>query len=346
MKRRISVCHYGAGRKKSGGGKTDTYREEVTFTENISEKEERKEGYASQKLAERLGRLAEAHRFVRCQTVGRSLCGRNIRALFIGCGEKRLLYTGAHHGSEYITSALLCDFAEEFASAADMGGRRFGVDCRDVLERRTLVILPMVNPDGVDIALMGADKNTPLGAKLWSLNKNSGDFSHWQANARGVDPNHNYNYRFAEYKQLEKRLGIQPGASGYSGEYPESEPETLAVARLVNRLSAAGAQGGRLCAVLSFHTQGEVIFSHNTRECIAGAAFLSRVSGYRDEKTDLGAAGLTGSYGGLSDWVSRELLIPAYTVECGKGKNPLPQSDRGYIYARIREMLFLSAVYF
>lgn len=323
-----------------------TYRKEVTFTKSIYENNGEKDCFSSQATAARLAELASKHRFIRCETVGRSLCGSNIRALFIGCGKKKLLYAGAHHGSEYITSALLCDFAEEFASAADMGGRRFGVDCRDILERRTLIILPMVNPDGVDIALMGADKSTPLGAKLCSLNKNSSDFTHWQANARGVDPNHNYNYRFAEYKQLEKQLGILPGPSKYSGEYPESEPETLAVARLVSRLCTPCSPERRLCALLSFHTQGEVIFSHDTKECSAGAAFLSRASGYRDEKTDSGAAGLTGAYGGLADWACRELALPAYTVECGKGKNPLPQSDRGYIYARIREMLFLSAVYF
>ena len=34
-------------------------------------------------------------------------------------------------------------------------------------------------------------------------NQQSDDFSHWQANARGVDLNHNYDSGFYEYKKIE-----------------------------------------------------------------------------------------------------------------------------------------------
>ena len=55
-----------------------------------------------------------------------------------------------------------------------------------------------------------------------------GDFTHWQANARGVDLNHNYDAGFLEYKQIEAEQGILGGGpTRYSGECPESEPEVF-----------------------------------------------------------------------------------------------------------------------
>ncbi len=304
--------------------------------DNRKPKETRREllEFSSRAINTRLAELAAEYRFARCETVGKSLCGRKIKALYIGCGKKTVLYTGAHHGSEYLTASLLCNFAEEYCQAIDSGAKRFGCFARELAEGRCVVILPCVNPDGVDIALCGTDRATPLGSKLYNMNKCSENFSKWQANARGVDINHNYDYRFAEYKRLEEERGIAAGATRYSGAYPESEPETLAVTRLVTQLKS------RLSLILSFHTQGEVIFYHDNERTRHGAAYLSRVSGYKLEE----AKGLS-AYGGLVDWADAE-GIRAYTVECGRGENPLPTKDLGFIYASLREMLFTSPIFF
>ena len=39
------------------------------------------------------------------------------------------------------------------------------------------------------------------------------------------------------------------------------------------------------------------------------------------------------------DWVIEELHIPAFTIEVGKGKNPLDISQLLPIYAKIEKML-------
>lgn len=46
------------------------------------------------------------------------------------------------------------------------------------------------------------------------------------------------------------------------------------------------------------------------------------------------------AYGGLSDWYTDEMRLPSFTLECGKGENPLPLSDGEGIYARLRRALF------
>jgi g-D-glutamyl-meso-diaminopimelate peptidase len=189
--------------------------------------------------------------------------------------------------------------------------------------------VPQLNVDGTEIAIHGLSEDCPTGERLERANGSS-DFSRWQANARGVDLNHNYNARFYEYKEIERAEGLfSASPTRWSGEYPESEPETACLANYL-RYNAP-----RL--VLSFHSQGEEIYGDTGEvEGADGIAMrLSAYTGYRLAKPEGGAG-----YGGLSDWYRAEMHLPAFTVECGKGKNPLPLSDGEGIYSRVRRMLF------
>lgn len=285
-------------------------------------------------LVKKQTNLVKSFRFIRCRTIGKSYFGAPIEALSFGCGKKTLVMTAAHHGSEHLTAALLLDFAEELALAIESGDRRFALDLRSLLECRKLILLPIVNPDGIALATEGLGSETPNAERLLRLNRGNPDFSRWQANARGVDLNHNYDYRFGEYKIIEKEKRISEGPTRYAGEYPESESETRAVCRLLREISDS------LAAVLSFHSQGEVIYYHDAPNTRHAAAFLSRTTGYALEK----AEGLA-AYGGLTDWLSG-FSIPAFTLEIGKGQNPLPDFHSPLLYATLRETLFRSLAFF
>ena len=90
---------------------------------------------------------------------------------------------------------------------------------------------------------------------------------------------------------------------------------------------------------MTLHTQGEEIFSPSCKETeksTVTARRLSQLTGYRLCR----AEGLA-SYGGLSDWCAQKMGIPAFTMECGRGKNPLPPSQISSIYATMRSSLFL-----
>ena len=56
-----------------------------------------------------------------------------------------------------------------------------------------------------------------------------------------------------------------------------------------------------------------------------------------------GNAGLA-SHGGFKDWFISELRKPGFTMEIGKGENPLPVSQLYEIYSRIEEALVLFAL--
>lgn len=253
--------------------------------------------------------IADKYDSVGISIVGKSMLGEGIPAYKIGTGKYNILSFATHHGLEYIcTSSLwlvILDFAKSLTRVIGKSENNF----TKYKELFTFWFVPCLNPDGVDINLSGVSPS-PLYERIKRMIGEKEPL--WQANARGVDLNHNYDYRFAEYKQLESRLGIFPGRTLYSGEYPESEPESRAAANLVRILAP------RL--VISLHSQGEVIYSfprENRRVSRIASAFADSL-GYSCEE----CSG-TADFSGLSDYAGEVLSIPSLTVELGRGKNPL-----------------------
>ncbi len=229
--------------------------------------------------------------------IGKSLQGRDLYAIKLGYGGKRVFFNGAHHGMEWLTSKLLMTFANDLAKG--------DFDANHLLEHCTLYLVPMVNPDGVEIAAGGQP---------------------WQANARGVDLNHNYDALWHLSKQAEQEYGITgPGPTRFSGAFPESEPETRAVANFTRQNS--------FDLAMAFHSQGEVIYWDfcglaPEKSSTYGKRFEA-VSPYRMDIPD-GIA----SYGGYKDWFIKVFKQPGFTIEIGLGKNPLPMEDFPEIYRR------------
>ena len=263
----------------------------------------------------------ERYPFLSVTSAGTSLYGKQIPMIRLGneSAESTVLYVGAHHGMEWLTTSLLLRFINEYCEYYKSGKRLYSINIGNLFQTRLLCIIPMLNPDGVDIAIHGTDVS-PIPDRLKMMNGGKTDFSRWQANGRGVDLNHNYNAGFSEYKILEKQAGILGGGpTRYSGEYPESEPE---VGMLTNYLRFDAS----VEMILTLHTQGEEIYYTTAGHCPPEskniARLLSQLSGYALSEPE-GMA----SYGGLIDWAIETLGIPSFTIECGKGENPLPASS-------------------
>ncbi|MBQ7337255.1 MAG: M14 family metallocarboxypeptidase [Clostridia bacterium] len=276
----------------------------------------------------------ERYSFLDIQNLGSSVLGKNIPLISLGQGKKCVLYVGAHHGMEWITTILLLRFINEYAESYRTGRHIYSVYLPYLFRQRRILIVPMLNPDGVDYVINGVAQSNPLRERLIKMNGGSTDFSQWQANGRGVDLNHNYNADFEEYRAYAAQSGISEGApSRYCGENAESEPET---GYLCNYLRYAQNDIG---AILSFHTQGEEIYYSSrgitTPRSLPLARILSRLTSYKLTTPEGHAA-----YSGLLDWCVQKMNIPAFTLECGKGTNPLPQELYFCIYAAIRELLF------
>ncbi len=284
--------------------------------------------------AEIYAHLKKRHPSLFVGQIGTTLLARPIPYIRIGGGRQAVLYVGAHHAMEWITALLLYRFADDFAIATLRRGASLDAPLPG---DRSLFIVPMLNPDGVEIQLHGAAAGGLLSHRLLRQNGGNTDFSYWQANARGVDLNHNYDAGFDDYRPVERALGIFTGGpTRYSGEYPFSEPESDALARFAALL--------RPRLTLTLHTQGEEIFYRSTCPPIAGAEemglLLARLTGYR-----LGQADGAAAYGGMSDYLAERLRLPSYTLECGLGRNPLPIGQAQSIYLRLRRALFLAVAF-
>lgn len=262
--------------------------------------------------------------------LGTSLLGRSIPAVSVGKGQKSYIYVAAHHASEWITATLLLRFMSELSFQLSKE-RLFKIDSEYYLTHRRIIIIPALNVDGVEIALNGLSKSCIMHERLISMNK-SDNFSTWKANARGVDLNHNYNAGFEKYKIIEKSLKKDfPCSSGYSGEFPESEPECSSLCNLIRTVNAH--------SIITFHAQGEEIYCSSCGKMHAShkayGEYLSKISTYTLSSPDEKA-----SYGGLTDWFIQEYGRPAFTIECGKGITPLPINNCYEIYCKLRELLF------
>ena len=169
--------------------------------------------------------LHAAYPFLEELPSGRSVLGREIFCLTMGKAKDKVLYVAGTHGSEWLTCMVLLRFLDRLCAAYQDGGTIAGVDVRTALLGRGLAFVPCLNPDGVEIALRGYDgalRNSSLVRKL-----SGGDTRCWQANARGVDLNHNFDAGWKELRKLEREQGIfGPASRQFGGSCPESEPET------------------------------------------------------------------------------------------------------------------------
>jgi len=281
--------------------------------------------------------LRARYPFIETGAIGQSVLGRELSYLRLGVGQNQVLYNGAHHALEWITSPLLMKFAEDFLRAYVLGqslGDRF--DPREIWEQSSIYLIPMVNPDGVDLVLNGLQANNPYYQNLVRWNGGSTDFSTvWQANIRGVDLNHNYNAAWQLSKDAEAEYGVTgPGPTRYSGPYPESEPESAAM--------VAFTRSRPFRLVMAYHSQGQVIYWNFMDMAPAEGRTigeqLSRLSGYALDQT-VGIA----SYAGYKDWFIQDFRRPGYTIEVGLGTNPLPITQFDGIYRDNLGMLLYAA---
>ncbi len=284
------------------------------------------------------GRIAAALEsefpFLRHAVIGRSRCGRSIDAYSVGEGDEQVLLCGAFHGMEWLTSLLLFRFLESICQSVKNGESICGIRVDRFLEDRRAIFVPCVNPDGVEISLNGECAAGKYEQRVSDIA--CGRAHRWQANAFGVDINHNFSAGWRELRRLEQDSGItSPSMTRYGGDMPESEPETRALTSLCRNKNIRHA--------VAFHSQGEEIYwsygDKTPEKSRIMAETMARSSGYALSEPSGLAVG-----GGFKDWFITELKKPAFTIEIGSGRNPLPPSKLGEIYSRLEEMLALCLI--
>lgn len=281
--------------------------------------------------------LKARYPFLETGIAGKSSLGRDLYYIRIGRGNNQVFYNASIHALEWINSPVMMKFTEDFSKAYATGAPIIGYDTNEIWNKSSIYIIPMVNPDGVDLVINGLMPGNPNYYRLIAWNKGRRDFSSdWEANNNGVDLNHNFNAAWNESKEAAAAIGITgPGPTRYPGAYPESEPESSALVDFTNE------HDFRL--VLAYHSQGEVIYwtfrGLQPPESRPIGEQLADASGYELDE----ASGIA-STGGYKDWFIQDYRRPGYTVEVGQGKNPLPISQFDNIYEHNLPLLLLASV--
>ena len=277
--------------------------------------------------------------FCRTRELATTAFQRPISLLTIGSGPRVVLFTAAHHANEWITALVLLKYAEDLAEAIRNNGILFGQRARELSEAVTIHLVPMVNPDGVDLvvgAIQPGNIQYDLARRLAADYPNIPFPDGWKANLLGVDLNLNYPAGWLQAREIKFNQGYTtPGPRDYVGRAPLNQLETQTLARLTEELSPE--------LVLAYHSQGKEIYWTFKDYVVPGARELgevmARVSGYRLAEVPENSA-----YAGYKDWFIQNFRRPGYTIEVGSGRNPLPLSQFPEIYRDNVPLLNIAAL--
>ena len=312
--------------------------------------------------------LKRRYPFIKIFSAGKSVLGRTLYGVRVGDGEHRVAYNAAHHANEWINTPMLMIFIETLCKTAVLQGRIEGYTVGNLLSTHRYDIIPMVNPDGVDLVTGGIgpvrgsepmsgepliSDNPMLDCDLMANNITSdNDFYHfakaacardgipfpggWKANAHGVDLNLQYPAGWESARDIKAQMGItRPAPRDYVGPAPLCEPESQAM--------AAFTKAGDYRLTLSHHSQGREIYwkfgEHNPPLSELIGKFFASLSGYTLSTTppESGNAG-------YKDWFIQEYNRPAYTVETGQGCCPLDTAQLAEITQENMGVLLLGGL--
>ena len=293
----------------------------------------------SQLALQTMEALTRRYPFLRSELLATTAFGRPIRSLSIGDGPRNVLYAASFHANEWITTPLLLQFAEDYAEAVATGGTVAGQDAAELFEFATIHMVPMVNPDGVDLVTGVLPQEGEEYQRALALARNYPNIPFpegWKANLLGTDLNLNWPAGWLQAREIKFSQGYtRPGPRDYVGRFPLDQIEAQALYDYTYRIDPA--------LVLAWHSQGQVIYWQYADIEVPGARELAErfaaLSGYTLEDVPFNS-----SFAGYKDWFIQTFRRPGFTIEVGEGTNPLPLSQFPEIYAATLPVLVSAAL--
>ncbi len=278
-------------------------------------------------MKQNIRELKRAYPFLEIKTAGRSVLGKPIPYIKIGTGKKQILYHASIHANEWITSVLLMKFIENFCKAYIFNQNIQGYSAQRLFQNISLYIIPMVNPDGVDLVTGNIDKKSKIYQNYQEIASRFPTIPFpdgWKANFNGVDLNLQFPAGWRDAKKIKFKQGFTgPAPRDFVGEGPLTQPEALMLYDFT--------LSHDFSLTISYHTQGQEIYwdfqnINPPRGYEIGRQF-AKVSGY-----DLTEVPYNSSFAGYKDWFIQDYNRPGYTIEAGAGENPLPISQFNQTY--------------
>ncbi|WP_158893690.1 M14 family zinc carboxypeptidase [Amycolatopsis anabasis] len=266
-----------------------------------------------------------------------------------GAPKPRFFLMGQIHAREITTGDVAWRWIDYLAG-------NYGKDdaVTKLMDTTELWVVPIANPDGVDVVQQGGDNPVPQRKNVDSANGNCG------VPNTGVDLNRNAGSHWGA-----SGISHQPCSAVYLGPSPDSEVENVALERLFTSLypdrrgsgdgTAAPADTKGLFITLHSYASAVIFpwnFSHTTHTGNDAAlrslgGQLGGILGY-----PAGQAGevLYDAAGGTDDWVYDQLGVASYTIEVGDNQGrgcdgflPRYSCQGDYFWPKMRPALLLAA---
>ncbi len=276
--------------------------------------------------------------YLAVSSLGTSTAGRDIPLLLLGNPEapRRVWVDVSMHAREHMCTQIVMNQIELLLNNYETGvfeGKRL----RDTLSNVCLYIVPMGNPDGVELCQRGLSsvKDKALREYLRTINMGSDDFSRWKANIRGVDLVSNFDAKWAE----KETVADSPAPYGYKGTHPLSEVESRLCAELIASVG--------FNMTISYHAVGGELYwwfgqegARQDRDFLIVMDFAD-LTGYSLISKE---RSLTDS-AGLKDWAIQTFHTPGITVELGPVTSiaPIQIGDFLQIWERNKFVLWHAA---
>ena len=187
-----------------------------------------------------------------------------------------------------------------------------------------VAFVPLLNPDGADLCKNGVKNlKKPQKKRLLTINKCE-NFAFFKANAHGFDINNNFDANWKNKFGKKQK----PCSQGFYGKRSFSEPETIAIKSLTEKLKPF--------LTISYHLKGKEIYydffqwGKRRERDRKIAEIFAKSTGYKIVSTE------SVSSGGYKDWCVKKLRIAAITIELGDDKfsHPYPESEIDSIFEK------------
>lgn len=277
--------------------------------------------------------LVASYPFIRQASIGKSAAGRDIPILFLGDEKDFTLFITGDDGRCRVTTLILLKFIKEISDKILSSEQMCGINIRKAMFGRGIAILPLLNPDGFEIASRGEKGCGNYAGRISKLC--GGEYQKWGANLRGVELKRNFFYGFEARREAERKNNIcGPRCIGFGGYRPESEPETAALAQFCRTHDVR--------QIISLGAAGQTVIYGNKpvlpKRTVKMAEVMAAVSSFSVTPP------IALADDEFCHWFTYEHQKPAITVKIGSGPTP-DCTELTYWYARLREMLTLSCLF-
>ncbi len=172
--------------------------------------------FSSNLLYENLRILKQSYPFIQTGSIGKSIMGKDIPFVRVGRGQKEVFYSASYHANEWITSLVLLEFLYDYCYTIQTNSTIWNFDARRLFDSVSIYIVPLVNPDGVDLVTGALPKSSPSYKQAAKIAYGFATIPFpdgWKANIRGVDLNLQFPAGWQQAREIKYEQGFTRSCS-------------------------------------------------------------------------------------------------------------------------------------